>query len=82
MGRPVHYPEMRVWYAPVLIEGFLPKITPVVGEGPVDALMNAMLLVKRFNDENSKVLSVRTPKRRASRKVTTRKGQRKAIKTT
>jgi hypothetical protein len=34
-----------------MIEGYLPKVTPVFGEGPVDSLMNAMTLVKKFHDE-------------------------------
>ena len=36
------------WYCPVMIEGFLPRIVPAMGVGPVDSLMNAMLLVRTF----------------------------------
>ncbi len=32
VGRPVHYPEQRLWYCPVLIEGHTqPRIKPVFG---------------------------------------------------
>ena len=58
VGRPVHFPQERCWYAPVMIEGYLTKITPIFGEGPVDALMNAMTFIKRFNDEMSEVMSL------------------------
>ena len=40
------------WYCPVMIEGFLPRIFPAMGVGPVDSLMNAMQLVKTFFDKN------------------------------
>ena len=39
------------WICPVWIEHFTPKITTVYGEGPVDALMNAMTLVRSFFDK-------------------------------
>ncbi|HLL04771.1 MAG TPA: hypothetical protein VK539_29570 [Myxococcaceae bacterium] len=58
VGRPVHFPQERCWYAPVMIEGYLTKITPIFGAGPVDALMNAMTFIKRFNDEMSEVMSL------------------------
>ena len=58
VGRPVHFPQERCWYAPVMIEGYLTNITPIFGEGPVDALMNAMTFIKRFNDEMSEVMSL------------------------
>jgi len=57
VGRPVHYPEQKLWYCPVLIEGYTrPRIKPIFGMGPVDSLMNAMTFVRRFFEENSEVL--------------------------
>lgn len=40
------------WYCPVMIEGFLPRIVPAMGVGPVDSLMNAMHIVKTFFDKH------------------------------
>jgi hypothetical protein len=57
VGRPVHYPEQRLWYCPVLIEGYTkPRIKPIFGLGPVDSLMNAMTFVRKFFEENFEVL--------------------------
>jgi hypothetical protein len=57
VGRPVHYPQERIWYCPVLIEGYSkPRIKPIFGMGPVDSLMNAMTFVRRFFEENFEVL--------------------------
>lgn len=57
VGRPVHYPERRLWYCPVLIEGYTqPPIRPIFGMGPVDSLMNAMTFVRMFFEENFEVL--------------------------
>ncbi|MCP3142417.1 hypothetical protein [Pyxidicoccus xibeiensis] len=57
VGRPVHYPERRLWYCPVLIEGYTkPRFRPIFGMGPVDSLMNAMTFVRRFFEENFEVL--------------------------
>jgi hypothetical protein len=36
------------WFCPVYIEGFTNGVRPVFGAGPVDALMNAMTLVRSF----------------------------------
>jgi len=63
VGRPVHYPQERVWFCPVLIEGHTtPRIKPIFGSGPVDSLMNAMTFVRRFFEENSEVLPGAKPK--------------------
>lgn len=63
VGRPVHYPEQKLWYCPVLIEGYTrPRIKPIFGMGPVDSLMNAMTFVRRFFEENSEVLPGAKPK--------------------
>ena len=57
VGRPVHYPERRLWYCPVLIEGYTkPRFRPIFGMGPVDSLMNAMTFVRKFFEENFEVL--------------------------
>jgi hypothetical protein len=57
VGRPVHYPEHRLWYCPVLIEGYTkPRIRPIFGMGPVDSLMNAMTFVRTFFEENFEIL--------------------------
>jgi hypothetical protein len=57
VGRPVHYPEQRLWYCPVLIEGYTkPRVKPIFGMGPVDSLMNAMTFVRMFFEENFEVL--------------------------
>jgi hypothetical protein len=57
VGRPVHFPERRLWYCPVLIEGYTrPRIRPIFGMGPVDSLMNAMTFVRGFFEENFEVL--------------------------
>jgi hypothetical protein len=77
VGRPVPFPQERCWYSPVMIEGYLPQITPVFGEGPVDSLMNAMTLVKRFHDENREIVPGAKP-RRAAKKPTQQKTRGKA----
>lgn len=76
VGRPVHFPQERCWYSPVMIEGYLTKVTPVFGEGPVDSLMNAMTLVKKFHDENREIVpGAKSP--RAARKSAPQKPRRK-----
>jgi hypothetical protein len=49
-----------------MIEGDLTKVTPVFGQGPVDALMNAMMFIKRFNDEMREVASGAKPHKAVS----------------
>jgi hypothetical protein len=39
------------WYCPIVITGFLSKVTNIFGVGPVDALLNAMKLVQAFQDK-------------------------------
>lgn len=77
VGRPVHFPQERCWYSPVMIEGYLTKVTPIFGEGPVDSLMNAMTLIKRFHDENREIVPG-VKSRGAARKTTPRKTRGKA----
>ncbi len=69
VGLPVHFPEERCWYSPVMIEGYLAKITPIFGEGPVDSLMNAMALIKKFHDENREIVPGAKPLKAAKRSV-------------
>jgi hypothetical protein len=40
------------WCCSVMIEGSLRKVCPAMGVGPVDALMNAMVLVRGFFESN------------------------------
>ena len=55
VGRP--FPEDPArgdsgWCCPVMIEGSLSKPCPAMGVGPVQALMNAMHLVRSFFESN------------------------------
>jgi hypothetical protein len=52
VGRPFLLPdhEKQVWVCPVSIQNFTDRIVPAQGVGPVDALMNAMTLVKTLFD--------------------------------
>ncbi len=69
VGRPVHHPEERLWYCAVLIDGYTrPRIKPIFGSGPVDALMNAMTFVRRFFEENSEVLPGAKPRKTRAKK--------------
>lgn len=74
VGKPVHYPQARCWYTPVMVEGYLTKVTPIFGEGPVDSLINAMMFLKKFHDEIGEVVSYRkrpaTPRKKSSRQPT------------
>ena len=78
VGQPVHFPHERCWYVPVMIEGYLTKVTPIFGQGPVDALMNAMMFIKRFNDEMHWVSSGAKP-RKAGTKTARQKKRGKVI---
>jgi len=60
-----------------MIEGYLTKVTPVFGEGPMDSLMNAMTLVKKFHDENREIVPG-AKRRKGARKSATRKTRGKA----
>ena len=48
VGRPVPWPRARAWYCPVKIQGYTRGIDVAFGSGPVDALMNAMVRVRKF----------------------------------
>lgn len=58
VGRPQPLPEGAParWYCPLIIEGHLPGIKPVLGMSPVTALVNAMSLVRRFFEENPEIV--------------------------
>ena len=53
VGRPFRMPddEKEVWGCLVVIENFTDRIVKAQGAGPVDALMNAMILVKALFDK-------------------------------
>jgi hypothetical protein len=77
VGRPIHYPQERLWYCPVKIEGYTRGVDTVFGMGPVDALMNAMTLVKRFFDEVTPTPGAKPnsgKKEQTSRKAQVKKG--------
>ena len=50
VGIPQPHPQGD-WCCPVFIEHITEHIVPAMGVGPVDALMNAMTLVKTFSDK-------------------------------
>jgi hypothetical protein len=53
IGRPRQWPKEQRgdWLCPLEIEHFTDGVHAIVGVGPVDALMNAMGLVKAFADQ-------------------------------
>ncbi len=53
IGRPQRTPNDSNgdWYCPVFVEHFTGRIVPAYGVGPVDALMNAVTLVRSFADQ-------------------------------
>jgi len=53
VGRPVPLKDNTDWYCPVFIENYVEN-KAIYGVGPVDALMNAMTLVKSYFDNNPK----------------------------
>jgi len=73
VGQPVQFPQERCWYVPVMIEGYLTKVTPIFGQGPVDALMNAMMFIKRFNDEMHWVSSGAKPRKSGTKSARQKK---------
>ena len=61
IGRPEPTPNdpNGDWYSPISIEGFTSQITPVYGVGPVDALNNAVTLLRNFIDAIESLLHAR-----------------------
>jgi hypothetical protein len=53
IGRPERVPDdpNGDWCCPVFVEHFTDRIVPAYGVGPVDALMNAITLVRGFADQ-------------------------------
>jgi hypothetical protein len=39
------------WCCPVFIESFTDRVVPAMGVGPVDAMLNATLLIRRFAED-------------------------------
>jgi hypothetical protein len=62
VGRPTHHPQARAWYCPILIERYGPGVDTVFGQGPVDALMNAMAVVRTFFEQNHSVIPRAKPR--------------------
>jgi hypothetical protein len=67
IGRP--RPENRRsktsdWFCPVFIEGITTKVCKAMGVGPVDSLMNALILVKSRFDATKHLLVDLGPKRK------------------
>lgn len=52
VGRPEPIPgdNQRAWFCAVFIEGWTPHVVPAIGVGPLDALMNGLLLVRSFRE--------------------------------
>jgi hypothetical protein len=53
IGRPQPTPDdpNGDWFCPISIEGFTSQIVPAYGVGPVDALNNAVTLVRAFAEK-------------------------------
>jgi len=75
VGRPEPWSHDRQgdWICPVSIEHFTDRVVPVAGVGPVDALMNAVALVKNFAEHvgqfTPRASGGRWAKRRPSRRA-------------
>lgn len=54
IGHPKRVPKAfgKDWYCPLIIEGETVGIRPVLGIGPVDAVMNAGSVIRQFLEEN------------------------------
>jgi hypothetical protein len=52
VGRPQAFPP-HDYYCPLEVEGLFAGIKPIFGTGPVDSLMNAMGLVRRYLDHRN-----------------------------
>lgn len=53
VGRPERIPGDRNadWFCPVHIGGWTPHVVPAIGVGPLDALRNALTLVRAFHEQ-------------------------------
>jgi hypothetical protein len=74
VGKPQKIPNdpSGDWFCPVYVEGFTPHVTPAIGVGPLDSLMNAITVVKGFQDYVGTMhfIRERTPRGRTRRAVT------------
>ena len=63
VGRPRLIPGdlNKDWFCPLRLDAQYPSIQSIGGTGPVDALMNAMGVVKAFFDEHREVTPRETP---------------------
>ena len=52
VGRPARVPDGPEgdWFCPVYVEGWTGHVNPAIGVGPLDALMNALTVVRGFQD--------------------------------
>ena len=50
VGRPRPTLDGKDYYCPIQMKGCFKGVMPVVGVGPVDSLMNAMAVVRRYDD--------------------------------
>lgn len=52
VGKPRRIPrdEHGDWFCAVYVEGWTPHVVPAIGIGPLDALMNALTLVRSFRE--------------------------------
>jgi hypothetical protein len=48
--QPIPIDEIEDWYCPVFIEGFTGHVVPAIGVGPIDSLMNAVIVLRGFHD--------------------------------
>ena len=55
VGRPQPIPEDQHgdWFTPVFIENWTEHVVPALGVGPLDSLMNAVALVRDFQEQIS-----------------------------
>ena len=53
----VHETPSSDWNCPVMIEGLLPKIVPVMGISSADSFRNALNLVRTFRSTNARATS-------------------------
>ena len=52
IGRPQRVPgdKQRAWFCTVYVDGWTPHVMPAIGVGPLDALMNALTVVRSFRE--------------------------------
>ena len=60
VGRP--FAHEGAYCCPLIVEGLFEGVRPIFGVGPVDSLMNAMVLVKRHFEKQTGLASEPLPK--------------------